>query len=79
MFKMMGSELEFISILHRDGSGTSKIKKLSSEYYQLIQHEMFELKRLSITEDTFLAFNFNVFVVKIKKTIKLQESETIST
>ncbi len=63
-------ELEFISQIKRDGSGTVKVRKSylkSMLENPLMKDEYFRLHRLSLTEDTFIAFNFNAFVVKVKK------------
>ena len=66
-------ELIFISQINRDGSGTIRVK----ESYQkamleniLMKDEDFRLHRLSISEDTYIAFNFNAFVVKLKNNKK---------
>jgi hypothetical protein len=62
-------ELEFIGQIKRDGSGIVKVKKSYLKAMlenTIMRAEPFELKPLSLTEDTFIAFNFNVFVVKIK-------------
>ena len=61
--KKPGSELIFISRINRDGSGVGPI---DDHYLQNMQTEVFELKALSLTLKTFIAFNFNVFVVKLK-------------
>lgn len=58
-----GKNLIFISWINRDGSGVTEI---SEKYLKIIQDERFELIRLSITEDTLIASNFNCFVVKLK-------------
>jgi hypothetical protein len=61
-------ELIFISQIKRDGSGTFPVpesyKKAMLEN-MLMKDEDFRLHRLSISEDTYIAFNFNAFVVKI--------------
>ena len=59
-----GRELEIISQIDRDGKGTSKV---SESYLKLMQDETFSLRTLSLTQGTFIAFNFNAFVVKLKK------------
>ena len=61
--KKKGHELNFISQINRDGSGVSEI---SETYMSFLQKDIFRLHRLSITKDTYIAFNFNAFVVKIK-------------
>jgi hypothetical protein len=67
--KKKANELEFISQIKRDGSGTTKVKKSylkSMLENSLMKNEDFELHCLSLTENTFIAFNFNAFVVKLK-------------
>jgi hypothetical protein len=61
--KRKGKNLEFISWINRDGKGT---KRIPSQLLGLLQDEMFYIRRLSLTENTFIAFNFNAYVVKIK-------------
>lgn len=63
-------ELEFISVIDRDGKGVSKVAESyleSCETNSLMKDEYYELHSLSITQETFIAFNFNAYVVKIKK------------
>ncbi len=63
-------ELIFISQIRRDGSGTSKVSKSYLKAMlenSLMKDEYFSLYRLSLSEDTYIAINFNAFVVKIKK------------
>ena len=62
--KKKGSDLEFISWINRDGSGTSDITK---DHLEVLQDEKFKLIGLSIKENTFIAHGFNSFVVRIKK------------
>lgn len=61
--KKLGSELEFISWIKRDGSGTKMVKR---RHVEIMQGDEFEVHRLSLTEDTFIAHGFNAFVVKLK-------------
>ena len=67
--KRKAYQLEFISQINRDGSGTEKI---SDEYLNqmltntLMKDEYFKLYPLSLTNKTFIAINFNAFVVKLK-------------
>lgn len=62
--EILGSELEFISEINRDGSGTEKIPE---SYLAMMQKETFFVYCLSMSEHTFLASNFNWFVVRLKK------------
>ena len=59
--KMLGKELIFISRIKRDGSGVEDCAGLNMENYS---DTKFEINCLSITEGTFIASEFNVFVVK---------------
>lgn len=67
--KKKAHELEFISQIKRDGSGTHKVSK---KYLRtmlgdaVMKEETFDLHCLSLTGKTFVAFNFNAFVVKLK-------------
>jgi hypothetical protein len=63
-------ELIFISQIKRDGSGTIPVEesyKKAMLENSLMKDDIFRLYKLSISEDTYIAFNFNAFVVKIKK------------
>ena len=67
--KKFAHELEFISQIKRDGSGVTKLKKsYLKEMHEnsLMKNEPFYLKCLSISEKTYIAFNFNAFVVRLK-------------
>lgn len=70
-----GKELEFISWIKRDGTGTIMIgscewnssmdmPKIDDMGY--VDDEDFNLTGLSLTEKTFIASGFNSFVVKLK-------------
>jgi len=61
--KKKGHELKFIGQINRDGSG---IGDISETYISFLQKDDFRLHRLSITQGTYIAFNFNAFVVKLK-------------
>jgi hypothetical protein len=67
--KKKAHELDFISQIKRDGSGTTKVKKSYLKAMlenSLMKDEYYELHCLSLTEKTFIAFNFNAFVVRVK-------------
>lgn len=67
--KKKAHELEFISQIKRDGSGTTKVRKSYLKAMlenPLMKDDDFKLHRLSLTEKTFIAFNFNAFVVRVK-------------
>ena len=64
-----GKELEFISLIKRDGSGTEKVPQgMLDEIINgsLSKREKFKLNRLSLSKNTWVASGFNSFVVKIK-------------
>ena len=63
MAKHLGKELIFISQIQRDGSGTSPVDK---EFIDLMQEDLFDIKGLSMSNGTYIATNFNAFVVKFK-------------
>ncbi len=70
MILKKADQLEFISQINRDGSGVSKIDESylnSMIKNKFMKDDYFELHRLSLSEDTYIAFNFNAFVVKLKK------------
>lgn len=56
--KRKAHELIFISQIKRDGSGVEEVK--------YIPDGIFKLRCLSLSQKTFIAFNFNAFVVKLK-------------
>jgi hypothetical protein len=69
VMKKLAEELEFISQINRDGSGTTRIpddylKALNEN--PLMKDELYELHCLSMTEGTYIAMNFNAFVVRLK-------------
>ena len=71
MIKKKAYELEFISQISRNGSGTEPIRESylkSMLENPLMKDEDFELHCLSMSEKTYIAFNFNAFVVRIKET-----------
>ena len=58
-----GKDLIFISHIKRDGSGVTDVSK---EYIKMMEDDLFHLTYLSISEKTFIASEFNSFVVKLK-------------
>lgn len=63
----LGKELEFISIVARDGSCTeSCIGDNMSSY----DNDQFSITCLSITKKTYIASGFNSYVVRLKPEIK---------
>lgn len=76
--KALGKELDFISFVKRDGSGTIAV---GTEWYEHLPHpktddvaylddEVFKLSTLSLTHRTYIASGFNTWVVKIKENKK---------
>lgn len=67
--KRKAHELIFISQIKRDGSG---VEEVTPEYLKCMlenpisKDEDFELRCLSLSNKTYIAFNFNAFVVKLK-------------
>ena len=78
--KKLGKELEFISFIKRDGSGTIPIgtewtkdsNHPKTDDVSYMDNEKFDLSVLSLSKETFIASGFNTFVVKIKES---KESE----
>lgn len=74
--KAKAEDLFFISSINRDGSGTKKVGKghLNSLLKNpFMKDDLYELKRLSHTEGTFLAIGFNSYVVKVKNMEELKK------
>ena len=69
-----GKELEFISFIRRDGSGTVMVGSewdKNKDYPKVddmshLDEELFELNCLSLSKKTFIASGFNSFVVRLK-------------
>lgn len=61
--KILGSRLEFISKINRDGSGTVPVEPAEADG---LKDEKFGIIRLSMTEKTWVASSFNLYVVRIK-------------
>lgn len=61
--QVKGKELEFISQINRDGSGTAKV---SEDYVKMMNDETFSITCLSLTQKTYIANGFNAFVVRLK-------------
>jgi SepF-like predicted cell division protein (DUF552 family) len=63
-------ELEFISRIRRDGSGTEKITEEDLKHFEenkFAKEDLYEINVLSMSEKTFIASGFNSYVVKIKQ------------
>ncbi len=60
-----GKELIFISQINRDGSGVNT--DISERYIEMMSDDLFHLTHLSLSEKTFIASEFNSFVVKLKE------------
>ena len=77
--KKKAHELEFISQIKRDGSGTIPVPEdylKSMLENSLMKDEYFTLKCLSLSEKTFIASSFNSFVVRLKKPLKRAGKQT---
>lgn len=61
----LGKNLEFISRIKRDGSGTEPVNDCKH-----LDNTVFELNCLSITQGTWIASEFNSYVVKLKPQTK---------
>jgi hypothetical protein len=59
-----GKDLLFISQIKRDGSGVDM--DISKEYIEMMEDDLFHLTHLSLSEKTYIASEFNSFVVKLK-------------
>lgn len=60
----LGKDLIFISRVLRDGSGVDT--NIDPEYIKMMDNDKFKLNTLSLSEKTFIASEFNTFVVKLK-------------
>ena len=58
-----GRQLEFISWIVRDGSGTTPVGSKDMDH---LANEKFSITCLSMTEKTYIAAGFNSYVVKLK-------------
>lgn len=74
--KKLGKELDFISYIKRDGTGTimcgtewdnfmghPKVDEMS-----YLDHQEFKIKAISLTYKTYIASGFNTWVVRLKQT-----------
>lgn len=61
--KAKGSELIFVSCIKRDGSGTSDVSKEDMKH---LNDTVFHLNSLSITNKTYIACEFNSYVVRLR-------------
>lgn len=57
-----GRNLMFISRIYRDGSGTEDVK----DDMQHLNDTLFTLTCLSISEQTYIASEFNSYIVKLR-------------
>lgn len=61
--EVKGSELIFISSILRDGSGTVNVSNIDMSH---LNSRIFILTSLSVTNGTYIASEFNSYVVKLK-------------
>lgn len=66
--KAKGSELIFISLIHRNGKDISVIE--DQDRVNHLKNIEFNLVHLSITLGTYIASEFNSYVVKLKNNAK---------
>jgi hypothetical protein len=62
MKKVKGKDLIFISRIMRQGTGVADV-----ENPLLLDNVQFELRPLSLTFETYIASEFNTYVVKLRK------------
>lgn len=75
MEKRLGKELEFISFIKRDGSGTIPVgtewdagsNHPKTDDMSYLDNELFTITCLSISYKTYIASAFNSWVVRIKE------------
>lgn len=58
-----GRELIFVSTILRDGSGTASLKDTNMKH---LDNTLFKINCLSITNRTYIASEFNSYVVRFK-------------
>lgn len=63
--KKKSTDLEFISQIKRDGSGTIPVKEEYIKYLDESNH-YFNIFCLSLSEKTYIANGFNSFIVRLK-------------
>lgn len=63
-----GKKLHFISVIKRDGSGVVNVENSDNSR---MNEDLFTITCLSISQGTFIASEFNSYVVKYKKQIGL--------
>ena len=69
-------DLIFISQVDKDGFGTSPVPESYLKAVienSLMKDEYYELHSLSITNGTYIAMNFNTYVVKLKPNVQQYE------
>lgn len=59
--KVKGKDLQFISRILRDGSGTEPVIDIRH-----LDNDIFKVRCLSISNKTYIAMEFNSYVVKLK-------------
>ena len=62
-YQAKGKELNYISWIKRDGSGTEDISKKDMSYFD---DTTFNINGLSLTNGTYIASEFNSYVVRFK-------------
>lgn len=81
MEKRLGKELEFLSLIKRDGTGTimcggewnPSMKHPKTDDMSYLDNETFTVRCLSLTNKTYIACGFNSFIVRLKDIPKQEE------
>lgn len=60
VMRKKAQQLEYISQINRNGKGTSKVSKSKLQYLNM-ENASYYLRCLSISEKTFIDFNFSAF------------------
>ena len=74
IMRKLGKELEFISFVKRDGSGTvavgtewnSDSEHPKTDDMSYLDDDEFDIKIISLTYKTYIASGFNTWVVRLK-------------
>lgn len=71
MDRLKGKDLKFISVIHRDGSGTTNVENDDMSHYD---NDYFRMSHLSLSRGTYIASEMNSYVVKLKNKEKKWEN-----
>lgn len=83
--KKYPNELEFISRIKRDGSGTEKLTEEDLKHFEenkFASNDLYEVNVLSLSEKTYIAIGFNSYIVRLKneprKLMTLSECKNVN-